>query len=208
MARLGLRRNSCLKQSAMTPQLALNYLWLFWIVTWLAAAFWSERTAKRPSFGSELLYRVVTLVGAALLFGFVRRSYREPLGLWSPGEEAGWALFAVCGLGFAFAWWARIHLGKLWSGWITRKEGHHIVDTGPYGIVRHPIYTGLIASVFATAAMKGTGVALAGAAIMALGFWIKARVEERFLREQLGADSYDAYRRRVPMLLPFGPKAA
>lgn len=192
----------------MTPQLALNYLWLFWAVTWLAAAFWSGQTAKRPTFGAELLYRVVTLAGAALLFGFVQRSYNEPLGLWSLGQDWDWALFALCAAGFVFAWWARIHLGKLWSGWITRKEGHRVVDTGPYAIVRHPIYTGLIASALATAIMKGTAIALVGACVMTLGFWIKARLEERFLREQLGADSYDSYRRRVPMLLPFGPKAA
>ncbi|MGH6888200.1 MAG: methyltransferase family protein [Rhizomicrobium sp.] len=192
----------------MTPQLALNYLWIFWVVTWLAAAFWSGHTTKRPSFGSELLYRVVTLAGAALLFGFVERSYREPLGLWSLSDDGNWCLFAICAAGFAFAWWARIHLGRLWSGWITRKEGHRIVDTGPYGIVRHPIYTGLIASVLATAAMRATPIAFAGAVIMTFGFWIKARLEERFLREQLGADAYDSYRRRVPMLLPFGPRAA
>jgi len=192
----------------MTPQLAINYLWLVWVISWLAAAAWSERTAKRPDFGRELPYRVVTLIGAAMLFGFVSRSYRSPLGVWSLNATENWVLFGICAGGFLFTWWARLHLGKLWSGWITRKEGHHIVDTGPYGIVRHPIYTGLIASAFATALMKGTILALAGAAIMTLGFWIKARLEERFLREQLGADAYDAYRRRVPMLLPFGPKAA
>ncbi|HEX3664617.1 MAG TPA: isoprenylcysteine carboxylmethyltransferase family protein [Rhizomicrobium sp.] len=192
----------------MTPQLAINYLWIVWAISWLVAAFWSERTAKRPGFNDELLYRVVTLAGAALLFGFTNRTYRSHLALWSLGETENWILFAICAGGFLFCWWARLHLGKLWSGWITRKEGHRIVDTGPYGIVRHPIYTGLIASAFATAIMKATALALAGAAIMTLGFWIKARLEERFLREQLGTTDYDAYRRRVPMLLPFGPKAA
>jgi len=82
-----------------------------------------------------------------------------------------------------------------------------VVDRGPYGIVRHPIYTGILLSVFATAAVKGTVLGLAGAAIITLGIWMKARLEERWLREQLGADAYDSYRRRVPMLLPFGPKA-
>jgi protein-S-isoprenylcysteine O-methyltransferase Ste14 len=192
----------------MTPQLAINYLWLIWVISWLAAAVWSERTAKRPPFGSELLYRIVTLAGAAMLFGFVSPSYHNSLAQWSLSTAGNWVLFAICAGGFVFCWWARLHLGKLWSGWITRKEGHHIVDTGPYGIVRHPIYTGLIVSSFATAVMRGTILALLGAAIMTLGFWIKARLEERFLREQLGADAYDAYRRRVPMLLPFGPKPA
>lgn len=192
----------------MTPQIAVNYLWAVWFLSWIAAAFWSSRAAKRPTLGSELLYRVVTFVGAALLFGFVSRDYNGPLPLWSFDQSTGWIVFALCVLGFAFCWWARIHLGQLWSGWVSRKADHHIVDTGPYAIVRHPIYSGLILSVFATAALKGTGIAVLGALIMTLGFWIKARLEERFLRDELGADSYDAYRRRVPMLVPFGPKAA
>jgi protein-S-isoprenylcysteine O-methyltransferase Ste14 len=192
----------------MTPQLALNYLWAIWFLSWIAAAFWSSRAAKRPAFGAELLYRVVTFAGAVLLFGFVSRSYHGKLHLWSFNETAGWILFAVCAAGFAFCWWARIHLGQLWSGWVSKKADHRIVDTGPYAIVRHPIYSGLILSVFATAALKGTATAIVGSAIMTLGFWIKARLEERFLRDELGPDSYDAYRRRVPMLVPFGPKAA
>jgi protein-S-isoprenylcysteine O-methyltransferase Ste14 len=105
--------------------------------------------------------------------------------------------------GFAFCWWARIHLGRLWSGHITRKEGHRIIDTGPYAFVRHPIYTGIILASFATAIEKGTAVALTGAAIMTIGWYIKARIEERFLREELGAADYDSYAHRVAMLVPF-----
>jgi protein-S-isoprenylcysteine O-methyltransferase Ste14 len=58
--------------------------------------------------------------------------------------------------------------------------------------VRHPIYTGLIVALAATAA-----------ALLAIGFWLKARAEERFLSAELGAEAYGAYRRRVPMLIPF-----
>jgi protein-S-isoprenylcysteine O-methyltransferase Ste14 len=192
----------------MAPQLAITYLWLFWFATWLLAAFWSDRSAKRPGLRAEFLYRVVTFVGVVLLFGVDTRSYQSPWRLWSFDPDINWILLAVCALGFAFCWWARVHLGRLWSGWVSKKEGHRIIDTGPYAIVRHPIYTGIILSVIATAAMKGTVFALAGAAIMTLGFWIKARLEERFLRHELGSAGYDAYRRRVPMLLPFGPKAA
>ena len=83
-----------------------------------------------------------------------------------------------------------------------------MIDTGPYAIVRHPIYTGLIAAIFATALVKGTLSGIAGALVMTFAFWIKARLEERFLREQLGPEDYNSYRRRVPMLVPFGPTPA
>ena len=64
------------------------------------------------------------------------------------------------------------------------------------------------AGTLATAVAEATWPALAGGALIALGLWLKARLEEQFLRQELGAEAYDSYRRRVPMLLPFGPKAA
>jgi protein-S-isoprenylcysteine O-methyltransferase Ste14 len=112
---------------------------------------------------------------------------------------------ALCG--FAFTWWARMHLGQLWSSSVTRKTNHQVVDTGPYALVRHPIYTGVIVATVATAVQRGTALSLTGAALMILGWYVKARLEERFLREQLGPDNYDAYARQVPMLVPLPRKA-
>lgn len=77
-------------------------------------------------------------------------------------------------------------------------------DSGPYAIVRHPIYSGLLLSLLATAAAKGTVLGIVGFAFLLVGTGLKARMEERWLAQQLGADAYGDYRRRVPMLLPFG----
>jgi protein-S-isoprenylcysteine O-methyltransferase Ste14 len=98
-----------------------------------------------------------------------------------------------------------LHLGRLWSARITRKAEHVVVDSGPYAIVRHPSYSGLLLSLAATAAAKGTVLGIAGFLVTSIGIWLKARLEERWLSAELGADAYGAYRRRVPMLLPFGP---
>ncbi len=95
-----------------------------------------------------------------------------------------------------------MHLGRLWSGSVTLKPDHRVVDTGPYRLVRHPIYTGLILSALATAAEKGTVLGLAGFASIVLGFWIKAKFEEGFLRQELGREAYDSYAARTPMLVP------
>jgi protein-S-isoprenylcysteine O-methyltransferase Ste14 len=96
-------------------------------------------------------------------------------------------------------------LGRLWSGFVSRKEGHRVVDTGPYRLVRHPIYTGIDAASFAVLVVKASPLALAGFVLVVWGYWLKARIEERFLREELGSEAYDAYARRVPMLVPFSP---
>ena len=90
---------------------------------------------------------------------------------------------------------------------LTKKAGHHVVDTGPYRLVRHPIYAGLIFAAFATATEKGTSYALFGVAILTFGFYTKAQREERFLRVELGEDAYCAYARKTPMLLPFKRRA-
>ncbi len=190
----------------MAAEIATLAIWSLWLVSWIVAARWTGSTAKRPSFGDEFPYRAATVAGVLLMvLGAGRLPYGGPR-LWLLGEGMVWLLVVVVALGLAFTWWARLYLGRLWSSSVTRKAGHRVVDTGPYGIVRHPIYTGIIAAVFATAAMKGAVAGLAGAVLMTVGFWLKARLEERFLREQLGAEAYDSYRRRVPMLLPFGPR--
>src|SRR5207248_11399348 len=90
---------------------------------------------------------------------------------------------ALTAVGFAFTWWARLHLGKLWSAFVTRKDEHRIIDTGPYRIVRHPIYTGIFLATVAAAVLKGNLYAFTGAFLIVVGFWIKARLEERFLSE-------------------------
>jgi protein-S-isoprenylcysteine O-methyltransferase Ste14 len=194
----------------MRPDEAIYIPWAVWAVTWIAAMAWANRTANRPPVGSQALYRIVEFGGYALLLGYIGRRVNgqiQPLTqfapLWSLPDEAKWIMVGVAAFGFLFCWWARIHLGALWSGSVTRKEGHHVVDTGPYAIVRHPIYTGVIIAALATMAIRGTVTAIAGAALIILGYWIKARLEERFLRSELGAQAYDAYARKTAMLIPF-----
>ena len=87
---------------------------------------------------------------------------------------------------------------------LTIREGHRVVDTGPYRLVRHPIYTGFIAAILAFALLRTTPAALAGALLLALTMAAKAKTEEHFLRRELGAEAYDAYARKTPMLVPFG----
>jgi protein-S-isoprenylcysteine O-methyltransferase Ste14 len=180
----------------MTPLNASWAAWGLWLASWLVAASWAARVANRPVFGSQTLYNLITIAGVALLFTRIDSDQGLTGAL-------GWSMFAVVVAGFAFCWWARVHLGAMWSGSVTRKADHHIVDTGPYGLVRHPIYTGLIVSAFAQAALVGKIRGLVGAALIVIGFFVKARLEEAFLRQELGPEVYDAYRARVPMLIPW-----
>jgi protein-S-isoprenylcysteine O-methyltransferase Ste14 len=187
----------------VTPRTAVLALWSIWWISWMAAAVWSDRTVKRPATRHQLLYRAFVVAGAVLLFGMYRYPSHGELTLWRSPDAVAWAMVPLALAGLLFTWWARIHLGRLWSSNVARKADHHVVDTGPYGIVRHPIYTGIILASIATAVMRGTLAAWLGVGLMTLGWYIKARLEEGFLREQLGAEAYGSYARRVPMLIPF-----
>ncbi len=173
----------------MDPFDLLLSAWGLWALSWMIAAAWSGRTQARPSIGSQLVYRVITFGGGVMLFDLGRWG---PSAIWRLPEAGEWAMVGLAGLGFAFCWWARLHLGRLWSSSVTRKQDHRIVDTGPYRLVRHPIYTGLILAALATLIERGTVVSAIGFVLMVLGFWIKARLEERFLRSELGAAHYDS----------------
>ncbi len=188
----------------MTPLSVVQFAWIAWLISWFAAAAWSDRAVKRPPARRELLYRALTIIGTMLLWDwYPGAGGRSVIRVWQPGRALAWSEAALVLAGLSFTWWARLHLGRLWSSTVTRKEHHHVVDSGPYGLVRHPIYSGVLLAILATAALRGTALALAGAAVLIAAVYIKARVEEQFLREQLGTSAYDAYARRVPMLVPF-----
>jgi len=189
----------------MSPQLVIYLLWLLWAMSWFAASFWSRPTHKHASLKENLIQRLVVLLGVVLLFGLYSPRPLALHSLWVLPDLWGWVMAALVLLGFAWCWWARIHLGQLWSSNVGRKADHHVVESGPYAIVRHPIYTGIILASLATATELGTMAAMAGAAIMTVGWTIKARMEENFLRAELGP-AYDAYAERVAMLVPFAKR--
>jgi protein-S-isoprenylcysteine O-methyltransferase Ste14 len=188
----------------MGPGHAIGILWLAFAVSWFAAAFWSSPSERRAGPKKELAYRVVLLIGG-VIFAIPAHGYSGPFTLWRVDAIEAWICVALIAAGFAFSWWARIELGALWSGQVVKKADHQVVDTGPYGIVRHPIYTGILLAVFATAGAKGTILGVVGALVITAGIWMKAHLEEAWLRGELPTDAYDAYCQKVPMLIPFGP---
>ena len=200
----------------MSPDYAIYIPWDVWIASWVAAAIWANRTLNRPGGNREVPYFVLEIGGFIMLLAIVdipgRPVSATPVlaflatRYWTLPPDLAWTMVVLAAAGFAFCWWARIHLGKLWSGRVTRKEGHRIVDTGPYALVRHPIYTGVLTAAIATAALKGSVHALIGICLLLVAYQFKARLEERFLSEELGTESYSAYRKRVPMLIPFAPR--
>jgi protein-S-isoprenylcysteine O-methyltransferase Ste14 len=187
------------------PNETFEVIWIGWLASWVAASFWSDRTAKRATTWEIWAYRSAIIAGALLIAPWTAPALEEKQ-IWEIGSTGAYALMGIMLAGLLLTWLARIHLGRLWSSAITRKEKHRVIDTGPYAFVRHPIYAGIITALIATAVIEATLVALVGAALIALGLWLKARAEERFLMGELGPDAYGSYCRRVPMLIPFLPR--
>ena len=103
---------------------------------------------------------------------------------------------------FSAAFWARFILGKNWSATVTIKQDHQLIVRGPYQIVRHPIYTGLLAGLFGTALIYGLMRCFVGVVVVGLGLWLKAQTEEQFMLQRFGAQ-YALYRQQVRALIPF-----
>jgi protein-S-isoprenylcysteine O-methyltransferase Ste14 len=113
-----------------------------------------------------------------------------------------WAAAVLCVIGLAFAIWARVTLGRNWSGVVTLKEEHELVERGPYRFVRHPIYTGILTMFFATALAQGHLSGFVGTLLLFASFWIKLRDEEKLMLQQF-PERYADYRRRTKRIIPF-----
>ncbi len=177
-------------------------LWLSWAVYWWALSRNVKVATRREPLPSRLLH-IVPLVLAVLL-------------LWLPSvplpvlgtrflPRAPWPFWTGAALtiaGMLFSVWARQHIGRNWSGIVTIKEGHELVTSGPYALVRHPIYTGLLLAFVGSAIAGAEWRGVLAVAIAFWALWRKLRIEEQWMQEQFG-EAYQAYRRRVSALIPF-----
>ncbi|HYM44127.1 MAG TPA: isoprenylcysteine carboxylmethyltransferase family protein, partial [Steroidobacteraceae bacterium] len=115
------------------------WTWVAWALYWLIAAVGNKPTQRRETVASRLAY-MLALVAGGLLLAWHRSSWGQllDLRLWPRGALPYIVGVAVLISGLAFSVWARVHLGRNWSGNVTVKEGHELIRSGPYRYVRHP----------------------------------------------------------------------
>jgi protein-S-isoprenylcysteine O-methyltransferase Ste14 len=176
-------------------------LWLGWVLYWWLAAGGTKTTERKEPLGSKLLHMLPMMLVAYLLWAdrVPGAFLNTRLFAWAPWQFRVAALVTAAGLGFTV--WARLHLGRNWSGTVTIKQDHELIMTGPYALVRHPIYTGLLLAFIGTAFARDEWRGVLAVAIAWAALWRKLRLEERWMREQFG-ERYTEYSRRVPALLP------
>ena len=185
-----------------SPKTLIGYLWLVGLVVWVIGAFRTKRTTRRQSRSSRWLQAALAIL--AVEIGFARPFASGCLGqpFISASAAAQYAGVALTAAGVAFAIWARLVLGSNWSGIVTVKEGHTLMDRGPYAIVRHPIYSGVLLAYIGTAIVFGeVRVLIAFVFVLAL-ILSKIAIEERFMTQEFGVQ-YSEYKQRVKALIPF-----
>jgi protein-S-isoprenylcysteine O-methyltransferase Ste14 len=176
--------------------------WLIFVAIWVLAAISTKRTVYRETRAQRLRYWVLLVIAYVLLLYGLRLPYPLNLDIVPHEATTAWAAAVLCVIGLAFALWARVTLGRNWSGTVTLKEEHELVERGPYRFVRHPIYTGILTMFFATALARGHLSGLVGTLLMFASFWIKLREEERLMLQQF-TGRYADYQQRAKCIIPF-----
>lgn len=176
--------------------------WITLGIVWLIGAFATKPVERIQTRSSRITQGLVFVLGALLMA-------RAPLHLGALSRRfvphsliVGYIGLALTIVGLAIAIWARFYLGRNWSARVTIKKDHELVRTGPYAIVRHPIYSGIILALAGTVLGFGEIRALLGFILVIVGILLKSRLEEQFMSKQFG-EEYARYREEVKSLIPF-----
>jgi protein-S-isoprenylcysteine O-methyltransferase Ste14 len=189
-------------ETPMFHALLIPAIWIAWLVYWYAARKNAKAVQRRESPASRAAH-IVPLVLAVALFAFP-----DLWGGWLSarflpfGFTTYWIGIALLLAGLAFTIAARRYLGGNWSGTVTVKQDHELIRTGPYGFVRHPIYTGILLGFVGSAISLGEVRGMVAVGLVLVAFLLKIRLEERWMTENFG-DAYRRYRTEVRALIPF-----
>ncbi|MFJ2443271.1 methyltransferase family protein [Streptomyces sp. NPDC087658] len=192
-----------------TLRLALGALigvcFLIFVVAWIAGAV-HFRVKNHPSRADRerglrrTLLLVVGVCAVSVLIRYFLRSFWRHLQYWQPELALLGAALAVAST--ALLLWARWHLGTMWSSAPMVQEHHELRTDGPYGIVRHPIYSGFLGLITGAMLADGFGVWIAVLVVTIPWLLYRVHVEDGLMAGRFGA-AYDTYRARVPALIPW-----
>ena len=180
-------------------------LWLYWlIVYWRGGTKIASDIQHSLDDGSSRLDSaaliaillsnlVLVATGFALVFGWVTAPQHLPRVIIG-------ALLTLGGMVGTF--YCRSYLGRLWAADATLQESHSVVDSGPYGIVRHPIYTAVLIMYLGTTIAFFTWWTALAYVVILVAHIVKTAVEDAFLEKELSG--YGEYQKKVRYrLIPF-----
>ncbi len=177
-------------------------VWILFYVYWQIKAIHTKTTQRLEPVASRILRVCIFAIAIVLL---VTTRIPRPwlyLQLWPVGLLPFWLGAGVTIAGLLLAVWARVYLGRNWSRSVTIKQDHELITTGPYAVVRHPIYTGILAGLLGTAIALSEVRGFIALVLFFIAFWIKLRMEEQWMRSQFG-EAYATYAHRTAGLVPY-----
>jgi len=177
-------------------------VWIAFLIYWQIKAANTKKTQRLEPPGSRILRALTVLVAIVLLSTTwipLPWLYRP---IWRVGFWPFWLGAALTVGGLLFAVWAREHLGRNWSSSVTIKQDHELITTGPYAVLRHPIYTGILGGFLGVAIALSEVRGLVVFVLFFLVFWAKLSKEEQWMRSQFG-ETYATYVRRTAALVPY-----
>ena len=189
-------------QSPSWPSDIIPACWILFCVIWVLASVSSKRSIYRETTVRRLRYWILLLLAFLLLTRRHRLPYPFDVRIIPATGAVQWMAGTLCIASLGFCVWARATLGRNWSGTITLKEGHELIERGPYRLVRHPIYTGMMAMILATAITFRHLGGFVAVILAFASFWIKLGEEEKLMLQQF-PDQYGSYQQRVKRIIPF-----
>jgi protein-S-isoprenylcysteine O-methyltransferase Ste14 len=177
-------------------------VWIAFFVYWQIKAANTKTTQRLEPAASRILRVFIFLIAITLL-----STTRIPLPLlylqvWPSGLWPFWLGAAITIAGLLFAIWARVYLGTNWSRSVTIKQDHELITTGPYALVRHPIYTGILTGFLGMAIAISQVRGFIVFVLIFLAFWIKLRMEEQWMRSKFD-ETYATYAHQTAALVPY-----
>jgi protein-S-isoprenylcysteine O-methyltransferase Ste14 len=179
------------------PSLFILGCWAVYVVIWTGLAGWSKPSIRKGSFWQWLIRPGIVVMAVALQSSGLRHS----LGGFPPSMAVAILGDVLCAAGIALAIWARLTLGRNWGMPMSHKEGAELITRGPYTLIRHPIYSGVLLALFGTALVGGVAWLLFFVLIGAF-FIHSARQEEQRMVMQF-PEAYGDYKARTKMLVPW-----
>jgi len=185
----------------MNPRDTTGILWVLFGLYWIIRAFRNHRDVWKQSIAGRLLQFILWTLGFSLVYSHRLDDtfFAHQLISSDPWMIGVGTFLTAVGIGFAV--WARLHLGKYWSSTVTLKENHQLIRTGPYGLSRHPIYSGIVLALVGTFLAIGELRSLIAVTVIFFAISLKIKDEEAMLSQHFGV-VYQQYAREVKRLIP------
>jgi protein-S-isoprenylcysteine O-methyltransferase Ste14 len=179
----------------------IQVAWAATFVYFIVSAVLTNRIKRREPMGGRLLDTVLLFGGYILLFSGlpvpgIRNQHFIP-----PRATLQIIGAALTYLGLSLTVWSRVRLGRFWSGVVALKQDHQLIQSGPYRVVRHPLYSGIILAAIGMAVCVTTWSSVLGMLSLLICFERRAHKEDALLATEFGAE-FEIYRQQTGRLLP------